>query len=452
METIILNRIITDGEYSRSIVPFISPEYFTEILNRNIVKRIIAHCDKYKSVPTFDEIEIDIRDFYPENVSAPTIEKLSEIRNCEKDITSAKLLDETEKYFKNVAVQNAVIKCAEIIESNKTEEFGCFPELLKSALKVSFDSSVGINFKNPSDIRKRFEQYITRPDKIDLVNKVLNFITDGGYERKTLNVYMAPTNVGKTWKLIDDSCNLVRNGENVLYVTMEMSETNIMQRIETNFFQLPTSEFKYLTIEKYASLLRSVKPNSGKQLGNIVVKQLPIANVNHIDYLLDELELKQDFVPSVVIVDYIGIMQPVQKVFSSSYEKIKYISEELRGLAIKRNICIISAVQTNRSGFDSSDFGLGSVSESIGLLFTCDFVCAIIRDDDLDEVNEIWFKVLKNRYQPIKNKKFTMGTNILTQTFLEIEQNSGSDFTQEKIRDMSSGVKKNDFSSFKFNT
>jgi len=450
MDKLILNKIITNIEYSKSIFPFIKLDYFTNTFDKKIMNQIFNYYQSYQKLPSFDEIEHDIKDTYPENVSDSIVERLEEIKQEEKEILVKKLVNDSETYFKNVAVQNAIIKCAEIIQTNKIEDFQCFPDLLKDALKISFNTTIGINFKFKDDIEQRFNDYITRPDKIELSTKLLNFITDGGFEKETLNLYFAPTNVGKTWKLVDDAAFFFRAGYNVLYVTLEMSQAKIMQRIETNLFQLPTNKFKDLTFKGYLEYLKSVKPFPNKKLGNLIVKQFPTSMVNktHIDQLLDELELKQNFKADILIVDYLGILQPVSTTYANSYEKGKIVSEDLRGLAVEKKICIISAVQTNRSGFNTSDFDLKSISESVGSLFVVDFVCALIRDEDLDETNEMWIKPVKNRYQPIVNKKFNIGTNIDTQSFFDAEQGADSDFTEEKIKELEE--KKKNFSTFKF--
>ena len=412
---------------------------------------MMKHVSKYNKIPTFDEIEKDINDLVPENYIKEVIESLDIVKSSAKEITLQKMIDDTEDHFKDVAVQNAIIECAASMETRDLDAYNSFPEILKDALNVTFDNRIGVDFKDVDDIKARYESYVTRPDKIELGTHLFNKVTDGGYERKTLNIYIAPTNVGKTWKLVDDAASLFMNGYNVLYITLEMSEAKIMQRIETNLFNVPTAKFKDMTFEHYTNHFKNLRANPGKSLGRLFTKEYPTsaANISHFNILLDDLELKKDFIPDVVIVDYLGIVDPFDKKYSGTYDKLKFVSEELRRLAVERNIVLITGIQTNRSGFTVSDFDMTSMSESIAISFIADFICAIIRDDDLDDVNEIWVKILKNRYTPIKNKKFNLGTNVYCQKFFDVEQDATSDFTPEKIKEDENKTKK-DFSDFKF--
>jgi hypothetical protein len=208
-----------------------------------------------------------------------------------------------------------------------------------------------------------------------------------------------------------------------------MSQEDITQRIETNLFELPTKDFKYLSFDKYKSYLSRIRANQDKKLGRLIVKEYPTsgANVIHFSALLDELEMKKNFIPEILIVDYLGIMTSVD-IYGNGFEKLGNITKELRGLAVERELCVISAVQTNREGYSVSDFNLNNIAESIAIVNNSDFICGIIRDDTLDEIGEIWIKVLKNRYTSIKNKKFNLGTDIEKQKFFDIEQNESSDF------------------------
>lgn len=450
MESLIIKNLLKNEDYAKQILPFLSTEYFNESNDKKILITILNFYKTYKKLPTFDEVIFDIKSKVREDFHEAILNRLNEIEKEASNITLDKLVNETELYFKNVAIQNAIIKCASMIEENNTDSFNIFPELLKKALSVSFDKSIGIDFKDTKDIIDRFNKYITRPEKIKLSTKLFNYITDGGIERKTLNLYIAPTNVGKTWKMIDDSAFLLKEGFNILYITLEMSEEKITQRIETNLFQIPTDRFKHFNFEQYKELLTKIKPNSGKKLGRLIVKEYPTssASVAHFNILLDELEMKKDFKPDILVVDYLAIMKPLDSRYANTYEKHKFISEELRGLAVEKNLAIISAVQTNRSGFSVSDFDLTSISESIGIPFISDFIVALIRDSDLDEQNEIWVKVLKNRYMPIVNKKFNLGANVLTQSFFDVQQGEESDF---KIEDeVNKGSIQKDFSKINF--
>lgn len=450
MDLIIIKNLLNNKDYAKQILPFIDLKYFPDQNDKKILKTILKYYKEYKNLPTFDEIIFDIKNNLREDLQDSVLERLKEVEKENSNFTFDKLLNETEVYFKNSSIQNAIIECATLIENNNIESFNTFPDLLKKALSVSFSKTIGIDFKETQDILNRYDKYIKRPEKIKLSTNLFNYITDGGIERKTLNLYIAPTNVGKTWKMIDDAAYFFKEGYNILYITLEMSEEKITQRIETNLFKIATKEFKHFSLEQYKQLLSKIKPNIGKKLGRLIVKEYPTssASIANFNILLDELELKKNFVPDILIVDYLAIMKPIDGKYTNSYEKQKFISEELRGLAVEKNIAILSAVQTNRSGFSASDFDLTSISESIAIPFICDFVIAIIRDNDLDEQNEIWIKILKNRYAPIVNKKFNLGTNIEHQLFFDVEQDATSDFNLEKINEKDK--ESHDFSKFSY--
>lgn len=369
MEQIIIKNLLVNEEYAKQILPFLKLNYFPESNDKKILTLILKYYKSYKKLPTFDEVIFDIKNEIKENLQEPIVSRLTEIEKENSKFTLSKLIDETELYFKNTSILNAIIECATLIETNKTDSFNSFPELLKKALSVSFSKTIGIDFKEQQDILDRFNRYITKPEKVKLSTNLLNYVTDGGVERKTLNLYIAPTNVGKTWKLIDDAAFFFKEGYNILYITLEMSEEKIMQRIETNLFQVPTKEFKHFSFEQYKSLLMKIKPNINKKLGRLIVKEYPTstASVAHFNILLDELELKKNFIPDIIIVDYLAIMKPLDMKYANSYEKQKTVSEELRGLAVEKNVAIMSAVQTNRSGFSVSDFDITATSECLDL-------------------------------------------------------------------------------------
>ncbi len=456
METLILKQLITNEEYAKKIIPFIKTDYFEEPNDKRIITVFLEHTKKYSKIPTFDEIIHDLKRSINSELFEKVNERIKDINSSNKEISLKKLVDDTEQFFKDSAIQNAIIKCAtELEEDKKNGDFSHFPSILKEALAVCFDSSIGIEYLEEDSIRKRFKSYIEQVEKIQLGSKLMNYITDGGFEKKTLNIYIAPTNVGKTWKMIDDTANLIKDGNNVLYITLEMSENKIMQRVEANLFEVPTKVFKHLDFKKYVKLLKNVKANEGKKMGRLFVKDFPTSssNVGHFEYLLEELEIKKNFKPDVIVIDYLQIMQPQDTRYANGYEKFKNISEELRRIAVEYDLCIITAVQTNRSGYSVSDFDLRSSSESIAVTFTADCIVAIIRDEDLDEENQVWIKVLKNRYTPIVNKKFTLGCNIDHQKFFDVDQDfPGSDFTPEAIlAELEEEKRKEkDFSAFKF--
>jgi len=452
MENVILKSLISNEHYAKQIIPFLNESYFSNKYDKAIVSIILHHYNEYKTVPTYDEILFDSTEKYVEETQKEIFERIDEVKKDTTEFTFEKLVNETEKFFKNISLRNGIIQCAEMIEKNETKSFDAIPDILKKALSVSFKSGIGIDFKCGEDIKARFNAYINRPEKIFLSTKLMNYITDGGFERKTLNMYIAPTHVGKTWKLIDDASFFFKEGYNVLYVTLEMSKEKITQRIETNLFKIPTNQFKYFTFEDYVKNLKNIKANDNKKLGNLIVEEYPSStiNTNHISLLIDKLELKKSFVPDILIVDYLGIMKPKDGNITGMYEKAKNIAEELRGLATEKNICVLTAIQTNRSGFSASDFDLQAASESIGVPFTADAIFAIIRDDQLDDVNEVWIKVLKNRYAPINNKKFNLGSNVYTQSFHDVDQGANSDFSADKMMQQEVQHTTKDFSGFKF--
>jgi len=414
--------MITDQDYSRSVLPFTEESYFSDRFDREIFKSIKKCKKKYGKVPSFDEVEVDISATLAESLAESIIERLREMRSTPADVALNMAVDMTEQRFRDVAIQNAIVECAEAIEENKITEFGSFPERLRKALGVTFDRSVGLSLTDESDMFRRYKMYVERPEKIKLGTDLMNYITDGGFEKGTLNIYIAPSNVGKTWKLIDDASFFFRSGYNVLYATFEMSEAKIMQRIESNLIGISTSEFKEISVESYMDSIKGINPVNGK-LGRLFVKQFPTAgaSIDNLAGVMDELETKQDFKADVVIVDYLMIMKPSDGRYANSYEKNQIISEDLRRLATERNICVDTAVQTNRSGYNVSDFNATSIGESMAILHICDCMIGLIRDSDLDEIGEMFIKILKNRYSTVVNQKFRIGSDVITQRFFDVK-------------------------------
>jgi archaellum biogenesis ATPase FlaH len=323
------------------------------------------------------------------------------------------LVDETEKFCKDRALYNAILESIQIIEGkSKSKTPTSLPSILSEALAVSFDTNIGHDFLK--DAEKRYDFYHKVEQKIPFDIEFFNTITNGGVPQKTLNVVIAGTGVGKSLFLCHHAANCLMQNKNVLYITCEMSEERIAERIDANIMDITLDDMKTLTKSMYGKKLY----NATKGVtGQLIIKEYPTAtaHVNHFRHLLDELLLKKKFKPDIIFIDYLNICSSARVKASatmSSYSVVKAIAEELRGLAIERNVPVFTATQVNRSGHNNTDIGLENTSESFGLPATADLMFALIGTDELDQKNQIMVKQLKNRYNELtRNKKFVVGIN-----------------------------------------
>ena len=415
IETIILRNLIQNDEYTRRALPFVDEEYFKDRNERVVFGIIRDHIHKYNKAPNKDAIGValDNRGGLSEQGYKDCTAIATRITDSESSDETDWLLDETEKFCKDKAVYNAIIRSIEIIDGkSQNETKNAIPNILSDALAVSFDQQIGHDYFVDAD--ERFDFYHKVEHKIPFDLDLFNKITNGGVPNKTLNVILAGTGVGKSLFMCHHAANCYSANLNVLYITCEMAEQRIAERIDANLMDLTMDELRHLPKITYDKKLQKATANIKSKL---IVKEYPTAtaNVNHFRHLLEELKLKKNFTPDVVFIDYLNICASARFKIggnTNSYMYIKSIAEELRGLAVEWDVPIFTATQTNRPGFASNDFGLEDTSESFGLPATADLMFGLIATEELDEQSQIMVKQLKNRYNDVAtNKKFVVGIN-----------------------------------------
>ena len=413
IETTILSNLVYNEEYTRKVIPFLKEDYFQDGVEKIIFQTIWAYAEKYKSNPTIDALVIDVQDkALNEEQYKKSVDYLSEIEETPTDLDW--LTDQTEKWCKDKAIYNAVLNGIQIIDGKvKDQSPDALPSILSEALSVSFDKHVGHDYMEQSG--DRYEFYHTKEEKIPFDLDFFNRITKGGLPNKTLNIALAGTGVGKSLFMCHVAASTLMQGKNVLYITLEMAEEKIAERIDANLMNITMDDMHDLPRHMYENRFEKIQK---KTTGNLIVKEYPTASAHcgHFRALFNELALKKDFKPDLVFIDYINICASSRfraGANVNSYTYIKAIAEEMRGLAVEFNLPIMSATQTTRTGFVSTDVGLEDTSESFGLPATADFMFALISSDELNELNQMLVKQLKNRYaDPTMNKKFIVGVDL----------------------------------------
>ena len=436
IEQTILTNLIHNEEYVRKVLPFIKKEYFQDYIDRSIYESIYKHFEKYNACPTIDALKIEINNSgsFTEDQYKAADELLSSLKPTED--TSEWLLDQTETFCKDKAIYNAIMESISVIDGKGSKSRGALPGILTDGLAVSFDPHVGHDFIENAP--ERWDFYHRKEIKVPFDIDLLNEATKGGLSKKTLNIAMAGTGVGKSMFMCHCASANLRDNKNVLYVTMEMAEEKIAERIDANLMGMSIDEVHELPEDVYEKKIARLKTN---YMGKIVVKEYPTtgANVNHIRYLLNELKIKKSFIPDIIYVDYLNIMMSSrmkQGGSINSYTYVKSIAEELRGLAVEYNVPIVSATQTTRSGYTNSDVGLEDTSESFGLPATADLMFALISTDELKDLGQMVVKQLKNRYSdPSLNRKFIVGCDMAKMTLYNVEQSAQDDLIDDNVFD-----------------
>ena len=428
METTILSNLIYNEDYARKVIPFIKEEYFQDGIEKVIFKTIWQYADQYKSAATISALAIELQKATLNDEHYKTA--LEYLESLEKDEVGLEWLsNQTEQWCKDKAIYNAVLNSIHIIEG-KVNDTGpdALPSLLSDALSVSFDKHVGHDYIEQSD--DRYEFYNRSEEKIPFDLDFFNRITKGGMPNKTLNIAIAGTGVGKSLFMCHVAAATLMQGKNVLYITMEMAEEKIAERIDANLMNISMDDLHDLPKHMYESKFEKVKK---KTQGQLIVKEYPTASAHcgHFRSLFNELMLKKDFKPDLVFVDYINICASSRfraGANVNSYTYIKAIAEEMRGLAVEFDLPIMSATQTTRTGFVSTDIGLEDTSESFGLPATADFMFALIQTEELEELNQMLVKQLKNRYaDPTSNKKFIIGVDRSKMKLYDVNQTAQDD-------------------------
>ena len=417
LEQKILKHLLTDEEYTRKTLPFIKSEYFQDSSEKILFEEIKNYVVKYNSMPSKEalSIEIDNKVNLTDDHHKRTIELISEV--CTSDDTSDTkwLIDATEIFCQEKAIYNGIMQSIQILDSkNKVEKLdkGSIPKILADALSVSFDNHIGHDFIDDAETRYEFYHRVEKRIPFDL--DYLNRITKGGLAEKSLNIVLAGTGVGKSLFMCHCAAANLTMGKNVLYITLEMAEERIAERIDANLLDI---ELNRLVAMSKATYLKRIQEVKEKTKGKLIIKEYPTASASatNFSHLLNELKLKRQFIPDIIYIDYLNICASSRMKHGSnvnSYTYIKSIAEELRGLAVEHRVPIVSATQTTRSGYSNSDVGLEDTSESFGLPATADLMFALISTEELAEANQIMVKQLKNRYSdPTTNKRFVIGVD-----------------------------------------
>lgn len=405
-------------------------DYFPNNGSKVIFKLIKTHYDKHKTIPSKDSILVLMDRL--NGVSSVDFESaktlLDELNTIPEDL--GWLLTESERYIQERAMHNALSEAIRIQENfelpvgernKKIPDIGAIPDIMKKALSVGFSFSIGHDYWD--DVESRWQSYVTKSKKIPFNIKILNLITKGGVERKTLNLILAGTNVGKSLGLCSLAADYIMQGYNVLYVSMEMGEEVCAKRIDANILDVSLDDLDDGLITK-TDFMNRFKVAKGKTNGKLVVRQFPTggATVNHLNILMQDLQMKRNFKPDIVIVDYLGIMASSRMGFSeNSYTMVKAIAEEVRGFAIEHDVVVWSAAQTNRNGWDNTDVQLSDIGESAGIAHTVDFMFTVMEDEDMAQQGLQLFKQLKSRYaDKSKWNKFTMAVSKANQRWTDV--------------------------------
>ncbi len=414
LETTILKNLIYSEDFTRKVLPFIQSEYFTEHRDKIIFNHVADFVNKYKNLPTHEALVINISETkkLSEKDVRECLDLLKEIHESKDEKSEIKwLTEQTEKFCQDRAIYNAIMESVQILDDKVGSlSKGEIPKLLSNALGVSFDSHIGHDYINDHD--SRFDFYHKQESRIPFDLDLFNKITKGGLPNKTLSIALAGTGVGKSLFMCHVAAACLSQGQNVLYITLEMAEERIAERIDANLLNVSMDELHSMTKQEYDRKFDVLRT---KTHGKLIIKEYPTASASslHFRSLLNELHLKKNFVPDIIFIDYLNIcssarIKPGANVNSYSY--IKAIAEELRGLAVEFNVPIVSATQTTRSGYTSSDPGLEDTSESFGLPATADFMFALISTEELEQLNQLMVKQLKNRFgDPNHFKRFVVG-------------------------------------------
>lgn len=462
IETVILQNLIFNENFMRKTIPFLKSEYFSDNVEQNIFDGIKKFVEQYNNVPTTEALIIAFQNnkTLNDDLYKSIIETINNFG--EKVLNESWLLHETEKFCKDKALYNAILTSISIIDGKeKNLSTDGIPSILQTALGVCFDDRVGHDYLENAD--DRFDFYNKVESRIPFDLDYFNKITNGGLPNKTLNVCLAGTGTGKTLFMCHVAANVLSQGKNVLYITMEMAEERIAERIDANLMNTSIDQLKSLPKNTFSNRINKIK---NKTNGKLIIKEYPTASahVGHFSALLNELMLKKQFIPHMIVVDYINICASSRFKAGAninSYTLIKSIAEELRGLAVENNVPVLSATQTTRGGYGNTEVELTDTSESFGLPSTSDLMFALITTEELEQMNQLMVKQLKNRYNdPTINKRFVIGIDRAKMKLFNLEDSaqkgindSGIKLKEEKMDeyDVSSIFKKNkrDFSHIK---
>ena len=422
IETLILRNLMLNEDYTRNVIPHLKTIYFEEPY-RAVFNEIVGFVNKYSKLPSADALSIELKN--NPKIGSDSLALIPEISVAKGEQTQEWLIEKTEKWCQDRAIYLAIMDSINIIEGkHDTLNKNSLPEVLSKALSVSFDLRVGHDYVDDSD--DRYEFYHRAEEHLPFDLKMFNKITKGGLVNKSLNVALAGTGVGKSLFMCHIAAGALTQMKNVLYITMEMAEERIAERIDANLMNVPLDQLENLSKDMFDKKMHKL---TDKGVGKLIVKEYPTGAASSIHFraLLKELKIKRDFKPDLICIDYLNICASSRmKTLGgaiNSYTYVKAIAEELRGMAVEYNVPIVTATQTTRSGFASSDVGLEDTSESFGLPATADLMFALISTDELEDLNQIMVKQLKNRYNDPtgKMKKFVIGIDRAKMRLYDVE-------------------------------
>ena len=455
LELTILRNLVFNEDYARKVIPFIQPEYYEQRVEKIVFEEIVEFIVKYGSSITIEalNIEIDNRRDLTESENKEIVELLSKLNDSPVD--KQWILDTTEKWCRDRAIYLALMESIHIADG-KDDKKGrdAIPSILSDALAVSFDNNIGHDYLQ--NYEERYEFYHRKEDKIEFDLEYFNKITKGGLPNKTLNICLAGTGTGKSLFMCHVASSALLQNRNVLYITLEMAEERIAERIDANLLNVPIQQLIDLPRSAFENKVNGI---AKKTRGSLVIKEYPTASAHsgHFKALLNELALKKSFRPDIIFIDYLNICSSSRFKSGSninSYTLVKSIAEELRGLAVEFNVPIMSATQTTRSGFGSSDVELTDTSESFGLPATADLMFALISTEELEQLGQIMVKQLKNRYNdPTIFKRFVVGIDRAKMRLYDVEQSAQNDILdsgKEEEYNNEENKPKKSFEGFKF--
>ena len=456
IETTILRNLVFNEDYSRKVIPFIQPDYFEQKAEKVIFEEIVQFIVKYGSAITIEALNIEVEN--RTDLNETEVKEIREINASLNDAAVEKqwLLDTTEKWCRDRAIYLALMESIHIADgNNEKKNRDAIPSILSDALAVSFDNNIGHDYLQ--NYEERYEFYHRKEDKIEFDLEYFNKITKGGLPNKTLNIALAGTGVGKSLFMCHLASSVLLQGRSVLYITLEMAEERIAERIDANLLNVPIQQLVDLPRSTFENKVNSI---AKKTQGSLVIKEYPTASAHsgHFKALLNELALKKSFRPDIIFIDYLNICASSRyksNLSVNSYSYIKAIAEELRGLAVEFNVPIVSATQTTRSGYGSSDVELTDTSESFGLPATADLMFALISTEELEQLGQIMVKQLKNRYNdPTIYKRFIVGIDRAKMRLYDCEQSAQKDIldsgNEDEYNDNEDKKPKKSFEGFKF--
>jgi replicative DNA helicase len=434
IELTILRNFIHDEDYCRKVIPFVKPEYFQLRQERIVFEEIAKFTSKFNNLATKEilSIEIENRDDLNDKEASECLQIVSALHD--DDVDSEWIVETTERWCRDRAIYLALMESISIADGkDEKKNRDAIPTILSDALAVSFDQSVGHDYF--LDYESRYEYYHKKEEKIEFDLDYFNKVTKGGLPNKTLNIALAGTGVGKSLFMCHVASSVLLQGRNVLYITMEMAEERIAERIDANLLNVNIQEIADLPHQLFETKVNKIEQ---KTHGTLIIKEYPTASAHsgHFKALLNELALKKSFRPDIIFIDYLNICASERYRGNSSvnsYSYIKAIAEELRGLAVEANVPVVSATQTTRTGYSSSDVDITDTSESFGLPATADLMFALISTEELEQQGSILVKQLKNRYNDISiNKRFLVGIDRAKMRLFDCEQSAQNDLLDSR--------------------